>query len=273
MTTAVALLNLVLGIAYCGYGVMTALEMRRDWGSFGYSLFGTAWICMAFTCGPHHLFHAIHLLAEGRRGGPLDLLAVLAGLPVAVIWLSLRVEAFRGGRGDRFIPGTPRWLLLAPRAALAYLAVLAIAVASVVVHRPRVPVHPGTAVIANLLLVGIYMAIGWFVLRTQLANRPSMGGWSVSGLCLAVIFPTCALMHGVWGVYAMTGLYHHDLHGTIIDWLSVPAGMFFLWVIHGLYRDALSDWNDGPDEVTVRGPDFEPGDASLSPESAERVSI
>jgi hypothetical protein len=69
------------------------------------------------------------------------------------------------------------------------------------------------------------------------------------------------LMHGAWVVYAFTGLYHHDQHGTVIDWLSVPAGIFFLSVIHGLYRDALSDWNDGPDEVVVRGPEFEPADA------------
>ena len=118
-------------------------------------------------------------------------------------------------------------------------------------------------VTANVFLVAIYMAIGWFVLRTQLANRPPMGGWSVSGLCLAVIFPTCALMHGVWAAYAFTGHYHHDLHGLVIDWLSVPAGLFFLWVVRGLYRDALSDWNNGPDEVAAVGaPQFETVSAS-----------
>ena len=174
---------------------------------------------------------------------------------MGVVWLSLRVEAFRGGRGDRFIPGTPTWLHAMPVIAGAYL----VRPRRRVWPRRRPPpewrIDPGTAVIANALLVAIYMAIGWYVLRTQLANRPAMGGWSVSGLCLAAIFPTCALMHGVWAVYAVTGLYHHDHHGTVIDWLSVPAGIFFLIVVHGLYRDALSDWNDGPDEVSVGAAD------------------
>jgi hypothetical protein len=250
MTLAVALANLVLGIAYSGYGVMTALEMQREYRTFGYSLFGTAWLFMAFTCGPHHLFHATHLLFEGRRGGGLDLFAVAIGLPFGVVWLWLRIEAFRGGRGDRFIPGTPQWMRWAPLVAIAYVAVLLIGVTTVVADgAPAGGARPGTAVIANIALVFIYMAIGWFVLRTQLANRPAMGGWSVSGLCLAVIFPTCALMHGVWATYALTGHYHHDWHGTLIDWFAVPAGLFFLWVVRGLYRDALSDWNSGPDEV------------------------
>jgi hypothetical protein len=247
----VALSNLVLGVAYTGYGMMTAIEMKRDWRTFGFSHFGAAWICMAFTCGPHHLDHGLHVAVDGRLGGPLDLLAVVVGLPVGVLWLWLRVEAFLGGRGDRFIPGDPRWLRAAPAASAAYVAILAIA-CGVIVAGPRVT--PGFAVWANILLVGLYINIGWFVLRTQLANRPSMGGWSVSGLSLSVIFPTCALMHAVWAAYAVAGRYHQDGHGLLIDWLSVPAGIYFLLVVRSLYRDSLRDWNDGPDEVPTEVP-------------------
>jgi hypothetical protein len=251
MTAAVAITNLVLGVAYTSYGVITALEMRRDWRSFGFSHFGAAWIAMAFTCGPHHLAHGIHVGLEGRPGGPLDLLAVVVGLPVGVVWLSLRLEAFFGGRGDRFILGEPGWLRAMPAVSALYLVVLAAGTAMRLDGVDRAGAGSALSVLPNLLLVGIYMAIGWFIVRTQLRNHPLMGGWSVSGLCLSAIFPTCALMHGVFAVYALAGVYHHDIHGGLIDWLSVPAGTYFLWVVQRLYRDSLRDWNQGPDEVEV----------------------
>ncbi len=247
MTAALALTNLVLGLAYTGYGMMTALEMKRDWRTFGFSHFGAAWLAMAFTCGPHHLDHGLHLALDGRTGGPMDLLAVVVGLPVGVVWLSLRVEAFVGGRGDRFIPGDPRWLRALPAVTAVYVAIL-LAGAAAILAGPR---ERPSAVVANIALVVVYMAVGWCVLRTQLANRPAMGGWSVSGLCLSIIFPTCAVMHAVWALYAVDGRYEPDGHGLVIDWLSIPAALYFLWVVHRLYRDALRDWNDGPDEVPV----------------------
>jgi len=246
MTAAVALVNLVLGMAYCGYGVMTAIEMKRDWRSFGFTHFGTAWLFMAFTCGPHHLVHGIHVALEGREGGLLDLFSVVVGLPVGVTWLMLRVEAFAGGRGDRFIPGTPAWLRVAPPFALLYFAVL-IAGALLVSGGSMM----STLVVANTLLVFIYMAIGWFLLRTQLRNRQPMGGWSLSGLSLSAVFPTCALMHAVWAVYSLRGSYEFDIHGLLIDLLSIPAGLYFLWVVRGLYRESLQDWNRIAEDVEV----------------------
>jgi hypothetical protein len=87
------------------------------------------------------------------------------------------------------------------------------------------------------------MTIGWFLLRTQLRNHSAIDGWSVSGLSLAAVFPTCALMHTVFALYTATGLYAWDVHGFVIDWLAVPAGLYFLWVVRALYRDALRDWN------------------------------
>ncbi|HYH47948.1 MAG TPA: hypothetical protein VEG38_00235 [Acidimicrobiia bacterium] len=248
----VAITNLVLGVAYTGYGMMTAIEMKRDWRTFGFSHFGAAWITMAFTCGPHHLDHGLHVAFDGRIGGPLDLFAVVVGLPVGVLWLWLRVEAFIGGRGDRFVPGDPRWLQRVPLASVLYLFAVVLAGATVLAG-PRV--SPGFAVWANVILVGVYMAVGWFVVRTQLANRPSMGGWSVSGLCLSAIFPTCAVMHGVWAAYAVAGRYHQDGHGLLINWLSIPASIYFLAVVRSLYRDSLRDWNEGPAEVARAAPD------------------
>lgn len=239
MSTAVAVVNLVLGLAYTGYGIMTLIEMKRDWRAFGFTHFGVAWVFMAFTCGPHHLAHGIHVAAEGRAGGPLDLLAVVVGLPAGVAWLLLRVEAFAGGRGDRFIAGTPGWLAAVPTFAGVYLTALT----AIVLTGPLPAARLSVMSAANLVLVLIYMAIGWFVLSTQLRNRRPMRGWSLSGLSLSVVFPTCALMHAVWVVYDLSGRYRADGHGMVIDLLSIPAGLYFLWVVRGLYRDSLRDWN------------------------------
>jgi hypothetical protein len=239
VSTLVALTNIVLGMAYCGYGVMTAVEMRRDWRTLGFTHFGMAWLLMAFTCGPHHLVHGVHVLFEGRQGGVLDLYSVVVGLPAGVAWLALRVEAFAGGRGDRFIGGDPLWVRALPAAASLYAATLVVGVVATVAGS----LHPTPLVVPNLFLVVIYLAISWFVLRTQLRNHPQLGGWSLSGLSLAVIFATCALMHGVMAAYTATGAYAFDIHGLVIDWLSLPASLYFLSVVRGLYRNAIHDWN------------------------------
>ena len=238
MNELVGVVNIVLGLAYCGYGVMTAIEMRRDASLYGFSHFGVAWIFMAFTCGPHHLEHGVHAFVDGGRGGVLDAVAVIVGLPVGVLWLYLRVEAFVGGRGDRFLAGTPVWLKAAPTVAAVYLTALVAATVSVAGATVW-----NALVVANVLLVGLYFAIGWVLLRTQLHNREPMGGWSVSGLSLTAVFPTCALMHAIVALYVVRGVYAAESHGLLVDWLSVPAAMYFLWVVRGLYRESLHDWN------------------------------
>ncbi len=241
MTVAVGVLNLVLGLIYCQYGTMTFLDMRRQWKTMGFSHFGAAWIAMAFTCGPHHFVHGLHLLATHGRAGPLDLAAVLIGFPAGVVWFALRVEAFTGRAGDRFIKGTPVWVLALPAIASAYLATII----TIVAGAGRLRGDQLPAVAPNLLLVAIYCTIGYYLARTQIANRRPLGGWSASGLALAVIFPTCAMMHAVYAYYAVSGRYQASAHTTVIDWLAVPAGAYFLWVVQGLFRGAFRDWNRG----------------------------
>jgi hypothetical protein len=97
--------------------------------------------------------------------------------------------------------------------------------------------------IPNLLLIVIYGMVGFYVTRTQLHNRRPLGGWSLSGLSLAVIFPTCAMMHAVFGVLTLRGLYAVDAHHLVVDWLSVPAALYFLHVVRSLYRGSVTDWN------------------------------
>jgi len=250
VTLAVGVLNIILGLVYTQYGTMTAIEMARNRRTMGFSHFGAAWIAMAFTCGPHHWVHGIHLVFEGRNGGMLDLIAVAVGVPAGVVWFALRVEAFRGGRGDRFISGSPAWVLLLPTMFGIY--VTALVAGAIDVANTGSELR--TVVLANILLVGLYMAIGYFLIRTQLANRRHLGGWSVSGLALAVVFPTCAVMHGIYAYYTFTGRYGFDTHAFWIDWIAVPAAMYFLWVVHGLYRGTFRDWNGAPGKTRVPAP-------------------
>jgi len=66
-------------------------------------------------------------------------------------------------------------------------------------------------------------------------------GWSLSGLSLGAIFPTCAAMHLMFAL--STG---HAANIDPCDWLGIPASVYFLWVVHGLHRQALVDWNRRP---------------------------
>jgi hypothetical protein len=244
MRAAVAFTNLLLGVVYTSYGVMTIIDLKRHWRTNGMSHFGLAWIAMAFTCGPHHLEHGYHVVVE-QPGGPLDLFAVVVGLPAGAAWFLLRVEAITGGRGDRFIGGTPRWVAALPALSVVYLAVVAIWAGTVLTDGTVF----GPRLVPNLLLLGIYALIGYYLLRTQLQNRAPIGGWSASGLALTFVFPTCGLMHAVFALYATTGRYHVGWHGLTIDWLAVPAAVYFVWVVRGLNSRTRADWNIGAEGV------------------------
>lgn len=249
MTTAVGLLNLGLGTVYFCYGLMTIVDLRRGWSTHGFSHFGAAWLAMAFTCGPHHLDHGYHVLAAGRSGQPLDLLVVLVGVPAGVTWFLLRVEAMLGGRGDRTIVGTPVWLSILPTVSFMYLAAVAAAVVAVIGDGARF--LPRTW--PNILLVGLYTAIGIVLLRTQASNHRRTGTWSVSGLTLSIVMITCAVMHAVYVGYAHDGRYDVDTHGLSIDVVGVPAAAYFLWVTYALFRGWLHDWDRVPQGQAMAG--------------------
>jgi hypothetical protein len=249
VTAACAALNIVLGLVYTSYGTMTAVEMLRNRRVMGFSHFGMAWIAMAFTCGPHHFVHGIHLAFEGRDAGFLDILVVAIGFPAGVIWFSLRLEAFIGGRGDRAIAGTPLWVALLPTIAGVYVTALAAALLDLGAQSITLTAE----VWANIALVLLYTAVGYYCGRTQLANHRAMGGWSLSGLALTVVFPTCAMMHGVYAYYEATGFYDADVHNHWVDLLAVPAAIYFLWVVRALARGAFHDWNGAPARARAGG--------------------
>jgi hypothetical protein len=251
VTLTLAILSIVLGVVYTSYGLMTVVDLAKGWRHYGMSHFGLAWIAMAFTCGPHHLEHGLHILNGDRGAGPLELLAVVVGFPAGVIWFLLRVEATLGGRGDRIARGDAPLVRALPAMSGAYLVGFVVLAAIAL----RAPEQLPPMVASNLLLVVLYSMIGWYLLQTQLATHAATGHWSVSGVALTIVFPTCALMHAAWVVYQVAGRYEADIHTIVIDWLAVPAAAYFLWVVRGLYAGTVRDWNEA---TTGAAPVHEP---------------
>jgi hypothetical protein len=241
MRYADALANLAIGSVYTGYGFMTLREAAPRWfRRQPIPHFALAWLTMTFTCGPHHLAHGLHLLVGGRAGGGWELAAVLVGAPAGVTWFLLRIEAMRGGQGDRWFEGTPAkfriGVVAITAATLVLIGGLLVELSHGATFNPRLS--------PNVLLIVLYVMIGYYLGVAQISNWRSTGRWSVSGLALTVVFPTCAVMHGAWMVYASTGLYAADAHGRVIDWLAVPSAIYFVWVVRAIARGALRD-DDG----------------------------
>jgi diguanylate cyclase with GGDEF domain len=93
----------------------------------------------------------------------------------------------------------------------------------------------------NLVLFVNSLLVGFFTARTQLARRPVLGGWSLSGAAQAGVFSTCALTHLVASLTTAP-----DVHTLTLDDLGVPASIFFLYAVHRLHRRSLRDWNRAP---------------------------
>ncbi len=176
-------------------------------------------------------------------------MTVVVGLPAGVTWFLLRVEATRGGPGDRPVASLPAWVEALPTMAGSYVAATLTATLAVLASASTAF---DVGFVPNLLLVGLYLAIGAVLLRTQLHNHRVDGGWSLSGLALTAVFPTCALMHGAWVVYGATGQYEVDGHLLTIDVLAVPAAAYFLWVVWSLSAGRISDWNSGASDARAR---------------------
>jgi hypothetical protein len=232
----------LLGVAYLALGVIAAQELVAGRRTLGMSRFGLGYILMASSCGPHHLLHASHVL-HGQDVSLAVAAATLLGLPSGVVFVGLRIEAMVGGRGDRFVAGTPNWLITTAFGAhLSAGAIFATAAGEM-----RASQLTSVTFLANAFVAVTYALVGWPLLRTQMRRRAVSGGWSVAGISLATIFPTCAVSHLV---YALTA--RGDLHTAIVDMWGVPASIYFLWVVRALYRDAISDWNTRPAAGTRR---------------------
>lgn len=234
MTFAAGLTNLAMSLVYLCYGTITLFDLKDNWHDRTRRQFGLAFLAIMFTCGPHHFVHGLHLLRTDVEAGPWDLVVVALGLPAGVVWFGLRMEALLGGAGDRHVRGTSRLLALLPVLGAAYLVATVAGVADLVrgsdVTLRAVP---------NLAVMVLYLFVGATLTATQFRNFDASGRWSVSGLSLASIFYTCALMHLVYAAYTTTGRYVDDGHVLAVDVLSVPGAAYFLWLVVGVHRGQI----------------------------------
>lgn len=234
MTGVLALLT---GVAYTGLGIITVYELVRHRRDRGFSHFGLAFAVMAFTCGPHHLMHAWrHLVAGEAAHGPM-LAAATLGVAPAVVFIALRVEAAFGGRGDRLVRGSARAL---PLLAWAMACVAGATIWEALQHAAAIDVDL-RSLVPNLILFVNYVLVGYFTARAQVARRPVLGGWSLSGASMSGVFFTCAISHLVAGL--LTGAHAGSV---LFDNVGVPASFYFLWATYRLSRDSARDWNRRP---------------------------
>jgi len=237
VTLLTGLLALCTGLAYTGLGAFAAYELIRHRRTRGFSHFGLGLLGMAFTCGPHHLLHAYrHLLGGQPAHGPM-MVALALGVAPAVLFAALRVEVARGGRGDRLVAGNPLWLIALP-------CVLAAAGGAMVLEALHHAAAIGVdlrSLIPNAILFAGYSAVGLFFASTQIARRPVLGGWSLSGLAMSGAFLTCGGMHLAAGLLTTA-----DQASVVLDDIGVPAAVYFLWAVYRLHRDSLHDWNRRP---------------------------
>jgi hypothetical protein len=235
---AVAAANLLLGAAYLALGTIVLLELRSQWRAPGVWRFGAALAAMALTCGPHHVTHGMHVGFEHHPAGRLDLVTVLVGLPPALVFLWLRLEALTGRRGDRWIAGSPGWLQALPVATGAYVAAVVTAGFAMMATAPSLSAQGALGLATGT----VFVTVAWLLLRTQLRNRHDMGGWSLSGLALAGLFTTCAVMHVAVAMEMAARVQQLDVHLMLVDGAAVAAAGWFVSVVRALTREARTNW-------------------------------
>lgn len=224
MNKFAAIIHLISGIGYIyvmGYMTLRDLWRGRKVAKPALSgLFASALALIGFTCGPHHIVHAFHLLHGEMEVQPLDMITVLMMVPPLATFVWLRTESDRGGKGDRYLKGTlPMIALSHPGVAFGMVAAIW---TTITLHTP-VGIDKHSFI--QFALVGMYLFIAKLMCKAQVNNWLKDSGWSVSGLSLAGIFTTCALTHAAYAFYEAGGLYKYDWHIVLIDGLGIVAAI------------------------------------------------
>jgi hypothetical protein len=248
--------NLLIGMAYVTLGLLSAWEVASQYRYRGVSRFGLGFSLMAASCGPHHLIHGWCVLQGGAVSTPM-LAVSLTGLPAGLVFCWLRAEAMRNGRGDRTVTINGSVMGAASIASLVAVSMLA----GWALGTPPDPYQficttlgiqpwfagagaglgPTLVMLSNLWVSFTYAMVGWYLADTQIRRYVSTQSWSLSGLALTGVFPSCAAMHLI---LALTS--SQDTGTLLFDLIGVPASVYFLWVVKQLHANSAIDWNRRP---------------------------
>ncbi len=230
-TLATVAANAVMGVVYVAYGAITLNDVRKHASDRGSSHMAYGFAAIMWTCGPHHLDHAAHLALGNGPATGLDLFTVGLGLPVGLTWFGLRVEALRGGRGDRPIRSDLAVDLYRTVWASAFIVVLVTVLATPAAGLGWGEQAFSLRVMPNVIVAVLYLVVAAMLLRTQLRRHTVDGSWSLSGLALSGVFMSCAGMHAMLVGAIGSGAYAPDDHLLAIDLLSIPATLYFIGVV------------------------------------------
>lgn len=259
MSLVIGICNLLVGMAYVGLGLLSAWEAASQYRYRGLSRFGLGFSLMAASCGPHHLVHGWCVLQGGTVSLPM-LAMTLTGLPAGIVFCWLRAEAMlTDGRGDRtvaingsvmagaalamviMVSVLAGWALASPPVPSAVVCT-AKGIQSLITDSGMGLNGPALVMYSNLWVTFTYGMVGWYLIDTQIRRYVSTHSWSLSGLSLAAVFPTCAAMHLILALTSSAA----ETSTLVFDLIGVPASVYFLWVIKQLHTDSAMDWNRRP---------------------------
>lgn len=248
--------NLAVGMAYVTLGLLSAWEVASQYRYRGVSRFGLGFSLMAASCGPHHLVHGMTVLQGGIVSAPM-LAVTLTGIPAGAVFCWLRFESMRKGRGDRTLAVNGSVMAGAVVLSLAGASLLA-GWAMATQPEPGLfictsrsiatlldgsvsDLSPFLVFFSNLWASLAYAMVGWYLADTQIRRYVANRSWSLSGLALSGVFPSCAAMH------LILALTSSSESATLpFDLLGIPASVYFLWVVKRLHANSAVDWNYQP---------------------------
>lgn len=225
MSRLLSLLHLGVGCIALLLAALAAVESTRSARLASHRRFGLALSALGIATAAHYGYAAFARPDQAQAAEPAHVAAIaILLLPVAVFFW-LRAEAYLDGPGDRFHEGRPGWVMLLPGA------VSCAAGAVLITAWMNPPLSPSgsedvalrwLSVLPTILVAATSLAIGWSLMRGQQTRRAVLGGWSLSGLAVTLIFPTSAV---AYATHALT--VRPTLMGSLVDWLGVPATLWF----------------------------------------------